>query len=92
MFQMDGKLFLRYLSEWMREEPRETNLERRICLALPEEITTCHDASINILRKIEVNDPKTWVARCIWISGNNSLREWVGLRLRREERVVDVPA
>lgn len=54
-------------------ESMGTDLERRVRLAFPKEITTCDDTSIDVLCEVEVDDSKTWVAGRIRITGNHTL-------------------
>ena len=54
------------------------DLERRIGLALAEEVASRDDAGIDVLCEVEVDDSETWVSGCIWVTGDHALRGRAG--------------
>ena len=64
------------------------DLERRVGLALAEEVSSRDGAGIDVLRKVEVDDSETWVSGCIWVAGDHTLcrrvDQHVGWREKRE--------
>ena len=50
------------------------DLERRVGLALAEEVASRDDAGIDVLCEVEVDDSETWVSGCIWVTGDHALR------------------